>query len=141
VGIGIVLGIPPVLPVAGASLAPGRRMTTTPRTAPLIQGLFYVTTGLWPIVHLRSFEAVTGPKYDKWLARTLGGLVTAVGAALIAGAFELRPSRSLRLLGIGSAVALGLADVVYAARGRISKVYLGDALAEGALAASWAITN
>jgi hypothetical protein len=60
---------------------------------------------------------------------------------LIVGAFDRRTSRSLRVLGIGSALALGLADVIYAARGRISKVYLGDALAEGALAASWATFN
>jgi hypothetical protein len=103
--------------------------------------VFYVTTGLWPILHLRSFETVTGPKVDKWLARTMGGLITAVGATLIAGAFERRQSRALRILGIGSALALGLADVIYAARGRISKVYLGDAIAEGALAATWALTN
>jgi hypothetical protein len=116
-------------------------MTTTPRTAPLVQGVFYMTTGLWPIVHLRSFERVTGPKYDKWLVRTMGGLITAVGAALIIGSFERRPSSALKMLGVGSALALGLADVIHAARGRISKVYLGDAVAGGALAATWALTN
>jgi hypothetical protein len=110
---------------------------TTPRRTPLVQGLFYVSTGLWPIIHLRSFEAVTGPKVDTWLVRTIGGLITAVGAALIAGAFEARTSRALRVLGIGSAAALGLADVIYATRGRISKVYLGDAAVEGALTAAW----
>jgi energy-converting hydrogenase Eha subunit E len=87
-------------------------MSSTPRPAPLVQGIFYVTTGLWPLIHLRSFEAVTGPKLDKWLVRTLGGLITAVGATLIAGAYERRPSRALRLLGLGSAAALGLADVI-----------------------------
>src|SRR5688572_20831360 len=108
-----------------------------PQLAPLSQGIFYVATGLWPIIHLRSFEAVTGPKVDKWLVRTFGGLVSAVGAALIAGAFE-KPSRAIKLLGIGSAVALATADLVYSLRGTISKVYLGDAAAEGAVAALWA---
>lgn len=107
----------------------------------LTQGIFYVATGLWPIVHLRSFEAVTGPKLDKWLARTLGGLIAAVGTTLIVGALERRPSRALRVLGIGSALALGAADVVYAARRRISKVYLGDAAAEGALVTGWVVAN
>jgi hypothetical protein len=107
----------------------------------LSQGIFYVATGLWPIVHMRSFEAVTGPKMDKWLARTLGGLIAVVGGTLVAGAFERRPSRALRMLGIGSAIALGAADVLYAARRRISKVYLGDAAAEGALVAGWVVTN
>lgn len=113
----------------------------SPHIAPLSQGIFYVVTGLWPIIHLRSFEKVTGPKVDKWLVRTFGGLVAAVGVTLIAGAFEKRPSRALEVLGIGSALALGAADVIYALRGRISKVYLGDAAAEGAIAASWALTR
>jgi hypothetical protein len=107
----------------------------------LSQGIFYVVTGLWPIVHMRSFEAVTGPKVDKWLARTFGGLIAAVGATLIAGSFERRTPRALRVLGIGSALALGAADVFYAARRRISKVYLGDAAAEGALVTGWIATN
>jgi hypothetical protein len=111
------------------------------RQVALTQGIFYVATGLWPIIHMRSFEAVTGPKLDKWLARTLGGLIAAVGATLVVGAFERRTSRALRMLGISSAIALGAADIVYAARRRISKVYLGDAAAEGALVTGWVVTN
>ena len=112
--------------------------SVSPQLAPLSQGIFYVATGLWPIIHLRSFEKVTGPKVDKWLVRTFGGLVAAVGATLIAGAFEREQSRAIQILGIGSALALGAADLVYSLRGRISKVYLGDAAAEGAIAATWA---
>ncbi len=114
---------------------------TPPHIAPLSQGLFYVTTGLWPILHLRSFEKVTGPKVDKWLVRTFGGLVAAVGATLIVGSFDKQPSRALTILGIGSALALGAADLIYSLRGQISKVYLGDAAAEGAIAATWALTR
>jgi hypothetical protein len=129
-----------------ASSAPVRALLResamrSPHVAPFSQGLFYVATGLWPIIHLRSFERVTGPKVDKWLVRTFGALISAVGAALIAGAFEPKPSRAITILGIGSAVALGAADLIYAARGRISKVYLGDAAAEGAIASTWALTR
>src|SRR4051812_6844251 len=116
-------------------------MSTTPRFAPLAQGIFYVGTGLWPVLHFRSFEKVTGPKLDKWLVRTLGGLIAAVGVTLIAGAYDQRRSTALRLLGIGSALALASSDVFYSLRGKISKVYLGDALAEGAIVASWVVTN
>jgi hypothetical protein len=113
----------------------------SPHVAPFSQGVFYVATGLWPIIHLRSFERVTGPKRDKWLVRTFGALVSAVGAALIAGAFERKPSSAVRILGLGSAIALGAADLIYAMRGRISKIYLGDAAAEAALASTWALTR
>jgi energy-converting hydrogenase Eha subunit E len=114
-------------------------MSATPRPVPLAQGMFYVATGLWPIVHLGSFEAVTGPKVDRWLVRTVGGLIAAIGASLIAGAFERRTSRAIRMLGMGSAAALGLADVIHVGRGRIPKIYLGDAVVEAALIAGWVI--
>lgn len=116
-------------------------MRSTPHLAPLAQGIFYVGTGLWPILHLRSFEAITGPKADRWLVRTVGGLIAAVGLALVVGAFERRRSGALRILGIGSAVALAAADLIYVSQGTIPKVYLGDVAAEGAIVASWLATN
>ncbi|HZF99815.1 MAG TPA: hypothetical protein VEY71_02385 [Chitinophagales bacterium] len=27
-----------------------------------VQGVYTLATGVWPIVHMRSFEAVTGPR-------------------------------------------------------------------------------
>ena len=30
------------------------------------QSAYYGLTGTWPILHLASFEAVTGPKTDDW---------------------------------------------------------------------------
>lgn len=111
------------------------------KLTPLAQGIFYLGTGLWPLVHMKSFERVTGPKKDAWLAKAVGGLVAAVGAALVVGAIDDKPSKGLAVLGIGSALALGLTDVIYASRGRISKVYLGDAAAEAGVVASWVIAN
>jgi hypothetical protein len=107
------------------------------KIAPLAQGIFYVGTGLWPIVHLRSFEAVTGKKRDGWLVQTVGGLIAAVGAALIVGAVDKERSRSLMTLGIASAAALATADIVFAGKGRISPVYFGDAAVEAGLIATW----
>jgi hypothetical protein len=101
------------------------------------QGVFYVVTGLWPIIHYRSFEAVTGPKTDVWLVKTLGALIGVVGASLCVAGVQNRSDRALRALGIGSAVALGLSDFIYAVKGTISPVYLLDAAVEGALVARW----
>ena len=99
------------------------------RIAPTAQGVFYIATGLWPIIHLRSFLRVTNPKRDTWLVQTLGGLIAAVGAALLV-------DRS-KTLGIGSALTLAAADVVFAGKGRISPVYFADAAAEVGVAALW----
>lgn len=112
-----------------------------PNTAPFTQGVFYVITGLWPIVHLSSFEKVTGRKRDGWLAKSMGALVTAVGAALIVGSLEPRPSRTLTWLGMGSALALGVADLVFAKQSKAPRVYLADAAAEGAALATWIIAK
>jgi hypothetical protein len=56
------------------------------RRAPFAQGLFYVVTGLWPVIHLRSFEAVAGRKRDRWLVQTTGALIAAIGVSLLVAA-------------------------------------------------------
>ncbi len=113
-----------------------------PTTAPFTQGIFYVATGLWPIVHFRSFERITGHKTDRWLAKAMGGMIAAVGTALIIGSLDRQPSRALRWLGVGSAMALGISDLVKTARGRAgSKAYLADAAAEGAAVVTWFVAR
>ncbi|HYE19413.1 MAG TPA: hypothetical protein VEA69_13265 [Tepidisphaeraceae bacterium] len=103
------------------------------------QAGYFVLTGVWPIVHVRSFMAVTGPKRDVWLVRTLGALISAVGASITTGALRggANPSPELLTLAIGSAAALGAADVVYVARGTIARIYLADAVAEAVLIGAW----
>jgi len=115
-----------------------RRM---PRLVPLVQGTFYLATGLWPVLAERSFEAVTGPKVDKWLVRTMGGVLAAVGASLVAAAFESKRQRSTTLVGAGVAAALGISDVLYAQQGRISRVYFADAAAEAAILVGYAAAH
>src|SRR5215212_9273581 len=105
----------------------------------LAQGIFYLATGVWPLVSIRSFEAVTGPKADRWLVKTAGVLITAIGAGLTLAGRRKSVTPELRLLAVGSALGLTGIDVVYVARGRIAKVYLLDALAELALVAAWAV--
>ncbi len=97
-----------------------------------------MTSGLWPVLHLRSFEAVTGHKRDAWLVRTMGALIASVGVALFVGARERR-ARSLKILGIASAGTLAAADLYYVATGEVSRVYLADAAAEAAAIGLWII--
>lgn len=46
------------------------------------QALLYLATGLWPVIHLRSFLSVTGPKTDLWLVESFGLLIAAFGLVL-----------------------------------------------------------
>ena len=109
------------------------------RRLPLVQGVYFLLTGVWPLLSMRTFEAVTGPKVDRWLVKTVGVLVAVIGASLLADA--QRPSRGSRVLGVGSAAALSGVDALYSLRGRISKIYLLDAVVEAVLVALWAFAG
>lgn len=107
------------------------------RTIALAQGVMYVVTGMWPLVDARTFQSVTGPKVDFWLVRTVGVLITVIGIALTLAGVRRRVSAETRVLGAGSAVGLAAIDIVYSAKGRISKVYLLDAVVEIGIALAW----
>jgi hypothetical protein len=93
--------------------------------------------GLWPLLHLESFEAVFGPKVDRWLVRTVSGLLIVNGLTQLATGQNSRSISQARLLGIGTAGVLAAIDFSYAPRGRISKMYLLDALVEVGWIVAW----
>jgi hypothetical protein len=101
-----------------------------------LQGLYFLVTGVWPLVSMDTFLTVTGPKTDLWLVETVGGLVAAAGAALLVAAWR-GPSAEAVTLAVGSILALATVDVVYVSRRVIAPVYLLDALAEVVLLAGW----
>ena len=97
------------------------------------QGAYYLATGLWPLVSMRTFEAVTGPKTDRWLVRMVGLLAAVIGISLL----RRREQTADRTLAVGSALSFASIDTWYAARGEISPVYLADAVVELVLVAGW----
>lgn len=110
------------------------------RTLARVQGAFNCVNGLWPLLHLRSFEAVFGPKTDKWLVRTVAGLLLTVGIVQLSAEEDAASLRLARRVGIGTSLVLGSIDVIYAPRGRISRRYLLDAAAEATLITAWLAT-
>jgi hypothetical protein len=104
-----------------------------------LQGTYFLATGIWPLVSRRTFERVTGPKVDFWLAQTVGVLVASVGATMVVGARRRRIGPELEILAVSSAAGLAAIDLTFSLRGRISKVYLLDAAVESAIVASWAL--
>jgi hypothetical protein len=105
----------------------------------LAQGIYYFISGIWPLISIRSFELVTGPKVDIWLVRTVGLFLVVIGVTLLSAGKNRRVTFEIFLLGLGSAVALGAIDIVYALKGRISPIYLLDAVVEIAFAGLWII--
>ena len=105
----------------------------------IIQSIYFIATGIWPLLHLPSFLAVTGPKHDLWLVRTVGVLVFVIGMSLAVAVQQHQMSSAIATLAIGSALSLAAADVIYVARGTIGRIYLLDAFAEAILIAAWIV--
>jgi len=99
------------------------------------QAAYLMATGVWSLVHRRSFEQVAGRKEDFWLARTVGGLALAIGASLGLAVLEGRKRRETVALALASGAVFLAADL-RAARTE-SRVYLGDALLQLAFAPAW----
>ena len=131
------------MPVKGRpALGPGKR-TTDPdisrgRKVALAQGMFYVTTGLWPLIHMGSFERVLGSKHDHWLVRTVSSLLIANGVAQMATEATPVGVAAARRFGLGTAVSLTFIDLRYSIPGRISRMYLVDVLIESGWILAWA---
>jgi hypothetical protein len=104
---------------------------------PQLHALYFGIGGLWSVVGKRSFQAISGPKVDYWLVRTVGGLLTVVGAVIAMADVRGRITPEIRWLAIGTSAVLTVIDVVYTARNRIRRIYLLDAVANVALIGGW----
>jgi hypothetical protein len=121
-------------------MTPARSSPTLATATWLLHALYFVGGGVWSVVGSRSFQAVSGPKVDYWLVRTVGGLLTVVGGVIGAAGWRRRLTPEIAWLGIGTSAVLTAIDLVYTSKGRIRRVYLLDAVANTILIAGWAAT-
>ncbi|OKL38598.1 hypothetical protein [Pontibacter flavimaris] len=103
----------------------------------VLQGAYWLVTGVWPFLHLRSFIWVTGPKEDYWLLYTVAVLISVIGATLLAAGLRKGVTLEIKWLGMGGAAGLIFIDVYFALQDVIRDVYLLDALAEAGLIILW----
>lgn len=75
------------------------------------QGVYYLLTGLWAILHRPSFEIFTGPKTDYWLVVTVSLQICVVGVTLLAAGVKNGVSLPVRLLALCSAAGFFFVDV------------------------------
>jgi hypothetical protein len=106
-----------------------------------LQGAFYLATGVWPVLHLESFMAVTGPKHDLWLVQSFGLVLFSVGGVLLHAAWRRCVDAGLAWVGLVLAVTLLGIDILFVTRGDISRVYLLDGAAELMLALAWIVAR
>jgi hypothetical protein len=103
----------------------------------IIQGLYFALTGLWPIVHIKSFMAVAGPKTDLWLVKTVGLLLAVNGVVFLLALTEKHLARTTKLLAGGVPVVTALVDFYYVLNDVISPVYLVDGFIQVIFIAGW----
>lgn len=109
------------------------------RLLALLQGIYYAATGLWPLLHMPSFLAITGPKQDLWLVNTVGVLVLVIAVVLLFAAARRVVAPEVRLLGAGSAAGLATIEFYYGLAGQVWPVYLLDGVLELILVLLWAV--
>jgi hypothetical protein len=116
---------------------PAMRLDPTSSLAS-IQSAYYLLTGAAPFVSMRAFEAVTGPKRDDWLVKTVGLFALAFGVLLARDAARGRPDPAI---GLAGALPFAAASTWYGGTGRISRIYLLDGALELAFAAAWLLVG
>jgi hypothetical protein len=114
------------------------------RTIILIQSVYTFITGVWPIIHIRSFMAVTGYKTDVWLVKTVGALLIPLSVCLFMHLFVKTDKRPVFVLGTLTSVAFICIDFYYAVNDVISDIYQLDGLIQVLFLSAWiyyGITN
>lgn len=112
----------------------------------ITQGFYFALLGVWPIIDIRSFQMVTGPKTDHlvtgnendhWLVLSVEALITVIGVTLLVAAYRRHYCLELAVVAGGSALALGLVDVIFVYRQVIAPIYLADAVVEAIFCLAW----
>ena len=106
----------------------------------LVQGIYYLVTGIWPLLSMDSFLKVTGPKTDLWLVKTVGAILAVIGSVLILAQANAEITASIVVLAMGSAFGLAVVEFIYVSRQVIPMIYLGDAFLELLIIAWWAFS-
>jgi hypothetical protein len=102
-----------------------------------VQSVYYLITALWGLLHIESFMAVTGPKTDVWLVKTVSVLILPVVVCLVAG--HLLHVHPLLVILVAATAAAGFAaiDFYYTAGKVIRWVYAVDGVVQTVLLLVW----
>lgn len=114
------------------------RTTKAFRSLLIVQSIYTFITGVWPLIHIESFIAATGPKEDIWLVKTVGAMLIPVSFALIAFLWIKASRIPAILLGGLTAVVFAVIDFHYALADVISNVYMLDGILQLFFIVGWA---
>lgn len=95
-----------------------------------LQGCYYLITGLWPFIHMRSFESVTGKKTEHWLVYTVSLMLVSSALVFLYVGIYKHHSTEVLILSISNCLTLAFIDIYFSLKGIIRKIYLADAFVE-----------
>jgi len=104
-----------------------------------VQGSYFLITGIWSLIHIDSFQRVTGRKTDLWLVKTVGILVSAIGAGLILAGVTQQFDSGLIFIAMASTIGLIGIELVYIYEDVISPIYGIDAVIEVGFLIWWVV--
>ena len=99
-----------------------------------LQGWYYLVGGLWPLVRFRSFEAVAGPKPDRFQTEVTSILFAAIGTALLVGTRGRTLQPAVSTLAVASALGTAYLDLKH--RRQVRVIFQPEAALELAFAAA-----
>ena len=102
-----------------------------------VHGLYFALPSIWPLVHMPSFLAVTGPKTDLWLVQTVAILLLVISLVFITAAITGEYQAYLGVLAVGSTAGMAFVDIYFATNDVIWDTYLLDAGGELLLLIAW----
>jgi hypothetical protein len=108
-------------------------------TVVVAQAAYIFITGIWPLIDINSFMAVTGKKTDIWLVKTVGALLLPVASCLGMYRYFHSDKRPAIVLGGAIAIAFISIDFYYALTDVISDIYLVDGAVEIGFLLVWII--
>jgi hypothetical protein len=113
--------------------------TRKKRLSLVFQSLYYLFTGLWPLLHMLSFSAESGPKADTWLLRAEGMLILCIIAAFVIDLYTRKYTTSIVFLAISSSIGFLYIDLWHSMYHNMGGIYLTDAVAHMILMTIWSV--
>lgn len=97
------------------------------------QGIYYIVTGLWPLLHFSSFAAVVGFRISPFQAHAFAALIIVIGGSLLEASRREPPGPFPTLLGIAVAGAISIVSLVWLPRLAAASGLWADLAVEAAI--------
>jgi hypothetical protein len=105
----------------------------------LVQGIYFIITGIWPVIDINSFMLITCPKTDLWLVKAIGVIFFCEGICFLLSGVTHEGGLPVLVLSVTNSIGLIFIDCYYVFTGTLCSVYLGDAAVELTLLICWII--